>query len=66
MSTENTVITETLPRLIAILDECRPVTQQQLIEMLAARHALAMTNQSEFVAQSMYKHIRQLMSAGAP
>lgn len=48
-------------RMIAALNEYDPVTQQKLIELLAARHALKMEESADFVAASMNKHIWQLI-----
>jgi hypothetical protein len=50
-----------LKQVIEVLDAYDAVTQQKLIELLAARHALRMTDKAGFVAASMYKHIRQLI-----
>ena len=49
-----------IDRLTAALDDYDAVTQQKLIELLAARHARRCGSDVQFVVDSMYKHIRQL------
>lgn len=55
-----------LDRLIAVLDDCTPVTQQQLLEFLAARLALRTVEHAQYVVDSMHLHIRQLIDQEAP
>jgi len=47
----------------SILHRLPPVNQQIAIELLAVRHAFRMANKRDamFVADSMHKHIRQLL-----
>jgi hypothetical protein len=50
-----------LDRLTEVLDDYSPVTQQKLIELLAARHAMRCGSENvSFVIDSMHKHIHQL------
>jgi hypothetical protein len=38
-----------------------PVTAQQVLELLTARHATRFQGRSRFVAESMHKHVRQIL-----
>ena len=44
-----------------VLHRHHPVRQQQLIEILAARHAMRMGEHAHYVADSMHKHVRQVI-----
>lgn len=46
--------------IIEILDRYGAVKQQQVIELLAVRHANRMPSQANFILASMFKHIYQL------
>jgi hypothetical protein len=52
-----------LDKLIEILDTEPPVVQQQLIELLASRHALRTGDleRADLVIDGMRKHVRQLV-----
>jgi len=54
-----------LDRLSDVLDEHDPVTQQKLIEVLVARHAMHMVDpySAQIVLASMFKHIKQIMES---
>ena len=48
-----------------LLREQNPVKQQIAIELLTARHALRLTGQAKFVADSMHKHVLQILDGPA-
>jgi hypothetical protein len=48
-----------------LLRESNPVKQQIAIELLTARHALRSTGQAKFVADSMHKHVLQILDGPA-
>ena len=57
--------TEHLPLLenlwATLLREPDPVKQQVAIELLTARHALRLKGNARFVADSMHKHVLQIL-----
>jgi hypothetical protein len=64
MTTPVLLRAELLPELEA-LERLLPndgVRSQQLIELLATRHALRMPGHERFVANAMHKHITQLIA----
>ena len=61
MATLGTELIAPLGRVSAVLDTYDPVTQQKLIELLTVRHAMRMLEHAEFTADSMHKHIKQLI-----
>ena len=44
-----------------VLHRCDAVTQQNILEVLAARHAMRFQVRSQFVADAMHKHVRQIL-----
>jgi hypothetical protein len=58
--TENDLVRLT-NTIIKILDKHHPVEQQKVIELLTARHASMGLDDSEFIMESMFKHVRQLL-----
>jgi hypothetical protein len=44
-----------------LLREPDPVKQQIAIELLTARHAMRLDHRAKFVADSMHKHVLQIM-----
>ena len=51
-----------LARLTAFLDDYDPVTQQKLLELASARHAMSAGSMSGVVAAGMHKHINQILN----
>ena len=49
-----------LEPIIARLDRYPPVQQQQVIELLVVRHCERWPEESTFIMESVFKHIRQL------
>ena len=45
--------------------EPNPVNQQVAIELLTARHAMRLADQAKFVADSMHKHVLQILDGPA-
>jgi len=52
-----------LERLIAVLNDYDPLTQQKLLELACVRHALMVGNQADAktVAFGLCKHIKQMV-----
>ena len=52
-----------LKRLIAVLDDYDPLTQQKLLELMCVRHALMTGNpvDAKAVALGLCKHIKQMV-----
>lgn len=50
---------------LELLKEPNPVRRQQAIEVMTARWAAGMEDQAGFVADSIHKHVRQLLSGDA-
>jgi hypothetical protein len=51
-------------RLIGVLDDYDPITQQKLLELLTVRHALHCSHKysdRKFVAESFHKHVMQTL-----
>jgi hypothetical protein len=67
--TKVTLGIEHLPLLEALwstlLREPNPVKQQVAIELLTARHAMRLADQAKFVADSMHKHVLQILDGPA-
>ena len=48
-----------------LLHEPDPVKQQVAIELLTVRHAMRLADQAKFVANSMHKHVLQILDGPA-
>jgi hypothetical protein len=46
-----------------LLREPDPVRQQVAIELLTARHAMRLAGHAKFVADSMHKHVLQILAS---
>ena len=52
-----------IERVVAVLDDYDPVTQQKVLEVVSVRHAMKMgsVRDADFVVVSMHKHITQML-----